>query len=152
MASIYEGTIAASTAKNFSETVWLSWTTRGNKLNRLPSTELLDLAISEGLKLDIDCQLVNCVHADTASLAIEKLKEEKSFGIYANSSIYKKNKLEGFVSDSDEWHYHNHQPITPEDYKEFVLEWIDRGASIIGGCCRTTTEHIKEIKKVVDQL
>ena len=67
MASIYEGIIAASTAKNFSNKVWLSWTTRGNKLNRLPSTELLDLAISEGLKLDIDCQLVNCVHADTAS-------------------------------------------------------------------------------------
>ena len=63
MASIYEGIIAASTAKNFSDTVWLSWTTRGNKLNRLPSTELLDLAISEGLKLDLDCQLVNCVHA-----------------------------------------------------------------------------------------
>jgi S-methylmethionine-dependent homocysteine/selenocysteine methylase len=152
MASIYEGTIAGSTAKNFSEKVWLSWTTRGNKLNRLPSTELLDLAISEGLKLDIDCQLVNCVHADTASLAIEKLKKEKSFGIYANSSVYKKNKLEGFISDSDEWHYHNHKPITPADYKDFVMEWIDNGASIIGGCCRTTTEHIKEIKKVVDQL
>ena len=151
MASIYEGIIAASTAKNFSDTVWLSWTTRGNKLNRLPSTELLDLAISEGLKLDVDCQLVNCVHADTASLAIEKLKQEKTFGIYANSSIYKKNKLEGFVSDSDEWHYHNHQPINHVEYREFVLEWINNGASVIGGCCRTTTEHIKEIKKLIDK-
>ncbi|MDC0891907.1 homocysteine S-methyltransferase family protein [Gammaproteobacteria bacterium] len=152
MASIYEGIIAASTAKNFSNKVWLSWTTRGNKLNRLPSTELLDLAISEGLKLDIDCQLVNCVHADTASLAIEKLKKEKNFGIYANSSIYKKNQLEGFVSDSDEWHYHNHQPIDHDDYKKFVAEWIDSGASVIGGCCRTTIDHIKEIKKIVDRL
>ncbi|MDB4242566.1 homocysteine S-methyltransferase family protein [Gammaproteobacteria bacterium] len=132
MASIYEGTVAAATAKKFSDTVWLSWTTRGNKLNRLPSTELLDLAISEGLKLDIDCQLVNCVHADTASLAIEKLKQEKSFGIYANSSIYKKNMLEGFVSDSDEWHHHNTQPIDHDEYKEFVAEWINSGASVIG--------------------
>ena len=151
MASIYEGIIAASTAKKFSDTVWLSWTTRGNKLNRLPSTELLDLAISEGLKLDVDCQLVNCVHADTASLAIAKLKQEKTFGIYANSSIYKKNKLEGFVSDSDEWHYHNHQPINHVEYREFVQEWINNGASVIGGCCRTTTEHIKEIKKLIDK-
>ena len=152
MSSIYEGTIAASTAKNYSDIVWLSWTTRGNKLNRLPSTELLDLAISEGLKLDIDCQLVNCVHADTASLAIDKLLKEKNFGIYANSSIYKKNKLEGFVSDSDEWHYHNHQPIKPDQYKDFVSEWITKGAIVVGGCCRTTTEHIKEIKKIVDNL
>ena len=152
MASIYEGIIAASTAKNFTDQVWLSWTTRGNKLNRLPSTELLDLAIDEGLKLNVDCQLVNCVHADTASMAIEKLKKEKSFGIYANSSIYKKNKLEGFVTDSDEWHYHNHQHINHLEYREFVSEWITKGASVIGGCCRTTTSHIKEIRKIVDAL
>lgn len=152
MASIYEGTIAASTAKSFTDRVWLSWTTRGNKLNRLPSTELLDDAIEKALNLDIECQLVNCVHADTASMAIEKLKKEKKFGIYANSSVYKKNPLEGFVSDADEWHYHNHKPIDHEEYKEFVFEWISSGAYVIGGCCRTTTSHIKEIKKIVDTL
>lgn len=152
MASIYEGTIAASTAKDFTDRVWLSWTTRGNKLNRLPSTELLDDAIEKALNLDIECQLVNCVHADTASMAIEKLKKEKKFGIYANSSVYKKNPLEGFVSDADEWHYHNHKPIDHEEYKEFVVEWISSGAYVIGGCCRTTTSHIKEIKKIVDTL
>jgi S-methylmethionine-dependent homocysteine/selenocysteine methylase len=85
-------------------------------------------------------------------MQIPQVWQLKSFGIYANSSTYKKNKLEGFVSDSDEWHYHNHKPITPVEYKDFVMEWIDNGASIIGGCCRTTTEHIKEIKKVVDRL
>ena len=61
-------------SKKFSDTVWLD--NHSNKFNRLPSTELLDLAISEGLKLDVDCQLVNCVHADTASMAIEKLKKK----------------------------------------------------------------------------
>ncbi|MDA0976122.1 MAG: homocysteine S-methyltransferase family protein, partial [Proteobacteria bacterium] len=151
MSSIYEGIVAASTAKNYSEKVWLSWTTRGNKLNRLPSTELLELAITEGLKLDIDCQLVNCVHADTATLAIEKLLKEKSFGIYANSSVYKKNKLEGFISDSEEWHHHNHKPINHIEYKKFVEDWIKQGASVIGGCCRTTTDHIKEIKKILNK-
>ena len=33
-------------------------------------------------------------------------------------------------------------------YKEFVVEWINNGASVIGGCCRTTIDHIKEIKKI----
>ena len=69
MSSIYEGTIAANTAKDYSKEVWLSWTTRGNKLNRLPSTELLHDAILKSIDLDIECQLVNCVHADTATLA-----------------------------------------------------------------------------------
>ncbi len=152
MASIYEGTIAATTAKDFSKKVWLSWTTRGNKLNRLPSTELLHDAILKSVDLDIDCQLVNCVHADTATLAITRLQKEKSFGIYANSSIYRKNELEGFISDSDEWHYHNHQHIDPDEYGIHVKEWIDKGASVVGGCCRTTTDHIKIIKNVVDNL
>ena len=89
--------IAGSVAKEFSKRVWLSWTTRGNKLNRLPSTELLEDALLKGNSLNIQCQLVNCVHADTASLAIDKFKDINNFGIYANSSVYKKNELEGFV-------------------------------------------------------
>ena len=152
MASIYEGIVASSVAKEFTDRVWLSWTTRGNKLNRLPSTELLEDALTKGNNLDIECQLVNCVHADTASLAIKKFKDVNNFGIYANSSIYKKNKLEGFVSDADEWHYHNHKPIDHIEYKNFVQEWINNGAYVIGGCCRTTTKHIKEIKKLVDKI
>ena len=152
MASIYEGIVSASTALEYSDRVWLSWTTRSNKINRLPSTELLTDAIKKAMDLELECQMVNCVHADTGSLAIEKLKGLKNFGIYANSSIYKKNKLEGFISDSDEWHYHNHQPIDHHHYNKFVGEWIEKGAFVIGGCCRTTTDHIKEIKKLVDSL
>ena len=78
MASIYEGIISSSTALNYSDRVWLSWTTRSNKLNRLPSTELLTDAIKKAMDLELECQLVNCVHADTGSLAIEKLKGLKN--------------------------------------------------------------------------
>ena len=55
------------------------------------------------------------------------------------------------VSDSDEWHYHNHKPINHIEYKNFVEDWINKGASVIGGCCRTTTDHIKEIKKILSK-
>ena len=123
-----------------------------SRYRRTPSTELLHDAILKSVDLDIECQLVNCVHADTATLAIDRLKKEKSFGIYANSSIYKKNKLEGFISDSDEWHYHNHKHIDHNEYGEYVIKWIEAGASIVGGCCRTTTDHIKVIRKIVDEL
>ena len=36
----------------------------------------------------------------------------------------KKNKLEGFVSDADEWHYHNHQPINHKEYKKNEYKYI----------------------------
>jgi len=31
-----------------------------------------------------------------------------------------------------------------------ILERINAGVSIIGGCCGTTPDHIRAIKKVVD--
>ena len=80
----------------------------------------------------------------TSDELIEKLKKEKSFGIYANSSIYKKNKLEGFVSDSDEWHYHNHQPISSVDYKDFVKDWINNGASVMADVAELPLNTLKK--------
>jgi 5-methyltetrahydrofolate--homocysteine methyltransferase len=41
---------------------------------------------------------------------------------------------------------------TPEDMASKVKELIDAGASIIGGCCGTTPEHIAAIRQVVDML
>ncbi|MFC1540899.1 homocysteine S-methyltransferase family protein [Candidatus Latescibacterota bacterium] len=41
---------------------------------------------------------------------------------------------------------------TPEEMAARVPELIEAGASIIGGCCGTTPEHITEIRKVIDTL
>ncbi|MCK4813776.1 MAG: homocysteine S-methyltransferase family protein [Candidatus Marinimicrobia bacterium] len=40
-------------------------------------------------------------------------------------------------------------PETPKDMSAFVPEILQAGACIIGGCCGTTPEHIKAIKKAV---
>ena len=45
-----------------------------------------------------------------------------------------------------------HYPETPQYMAGKVKDLISAGASIIGGCCGTTPEHIKAIKKVVDTL
>ncbi|MBW8003476.1 MAG: hypothetical protein FVQ80_15920 [Planctomycetes bacterium] len=41
-------------------------------------------------------------------------------------------------------------PESPEFFAEKTQELIDAGISIIGGCCGTTPEHIRAVKKVVD--
>ena len=38
--------------------------------------------------------------------------------------------------------------VTPADYAKAIQKMIDMGVSIIGGCCGTTPEHIKEVKKL----
>lgn len=42
-------------------------------------------------------------------------------------------------------------PQTPEEIAFFVPQLIEVGVKIIGGCCGTTPEHIKQIRKKVDQ-
>ena len=37
-------------------------------------------------------------------------------------------------------------------YGEQSKNWFENGATLIGGCCRTTPDHIKEIKHWADQL
>lgn len=41
-------------------------------------------------------------------------------------------------------------PFTPEQYKDAMKAIVDSGASIIGGCCGTTPEHIKLLAKYKD--
>ncbi len=41
-------------------------------------------------------------------------------------------------------------PETPEEMASFVNALINAGANIIGGCCGTTPEHIKALRKAVD--
>jgi len=40
-------------------------------------------------------------------------------------------------------------PETPEQMAGFVQELLDAGANIIGGCCGTTPEHIRQIAAIV---
>lgn len=42
-------------------------------------------------------------------------------------------------------------PDTPETISEFVKKLVDMQINIIGGCCGTTPEHIKVIRKIVDE-
>ena len=53
------------------------------------------------------------------------------------------------MSDSDEWHYHNHQPLLL--LTQGFCNGLINSASVIGGCCRTTTDS-KEIKRVVENF
>jgi len=42
--------------------------------------------------------------------------------------------------------------ISPEEMIDWVPQWIDAGAQIVGGCCGTNPEHLAEIAKAVHAL
>jgi 5-methyltetrahydrofolate--homocysteine methyltransferase len=45
-----------------------------------------------------------------------------------------------------------HYEIGPEEYSDEVLAFIGMGVSMIGGCCGTSPEYIREIKKKINRL
>ena len=147
MASIFEGDIAAKIATKHFDKVWLSWNTRGLDPLLIPSGENLSEAATELAKYYLDWQLVNCAHANLITKSLEILKScVPDIGVYANSSIHspRDKKLDSYTNIS-EVHYHHMVEITPEEYLNFAKEWISMGCKVIGGCCTTTSEHIKPV-------
>ncbi len=43
-------------------------------------------------------------------------------------------------------------PMGAEEFSKYAREIISCGANFIGGCCGTTPEHIKAVRKIVDAL
>lgn len=43
-------------------------------------------------------------------------------------------------------------PETPDFMAEKARELVDLGVAIIGGCCGTTPQHIRELRRIVDSL
>lgn len=41
--------------------------------------------------------------------------------------------------------------VSDEDFVSYVCKWRDAGASLIGGCCRTTPRTIKAISRVLSK-
>jgi len=149
MSSIREGIQAAMTAKQYADRVWLSWTTRGLNGEALPSGESLIDAVNAANELNIECQLINCLAMDLVTTQIDTLKLAGKFGVFANSCVLKNpiNDL-GESVDLDENHHANTVYVSPQEYALEAKKWIDKGAYVIGGCCSTGPEHIREISKL----
>jgi homocysteine S-methyltransferase len=147
MSSIYEADIAANIASTHFSKVWVSWTTRGLNPSILPSNEDLQTAAIAVSKYNLDCQLINCGHADLVTESLKILKTcVPDIGVYANSSVNSMEKETLKIFNSvDDVHHHHSIPITPSAYANFAKEWMSMGCKVIGGCCRTSPEHIRMI-------
>lgn len=56
--------------------------------------------------------------------------------VYPNSGEIYQAKTQRWIGDPD-----------PEDFAESAAEWVAAGASLVGGCCRTGPEHIRQVRR-----
>lgn len=79
---------------------------------------------------------INCTPPQYISSLIDEIKRnsKKPVVVYPNSG-------EEYDADTKSWHGHS----SSEGYGCSAKGWHKHGASLIGGCCRTSPEDIKEI-------
>jgi S-methylmethionine-dependent homocysteine/selenocysteine methylase len=111
---------------------FVSWEA-GRLLSGEPLREGLD-AVAEYSPAAL---LVNCLPPSAVAPALAELRRRpEAFGVYAN--------LGGPVAGGDGL---QREALTPEQFADHALDWVGRGARIVGGCCGTTPAHIAQIHR-----
>ena len=159
MSSSIEAKIALNAALETNTESWISWTLHGNRLNVLPSGETLENAFNELKAIEADAYLINCCGANFVTEGIKTLNNltDKPIGGYANSVLVRvskntkvKDATYSMEKNPEQAQRSLSKNIDEWDYSSEAKKWLKNGASIIGGCCSTTPNHIKEIKKITD--
>ena len=153
MSSSAEAIGALKACKDIGMEVWLGFTLHGVRKNTLPSGESLTEALTAVKNYDVDAFLINCCSANMTSEAMKIFANEvkKPFGGYANSEIVDYIELgDDALDNAEDLQRESRKPINADQYSESVKEWIKTGASIVGGCCRTTPKHIETIHQIIN--
>ena len=151
MAHSQEAEIALKSIQNSNSLKWLSWTLHGNRLNKLPSGEHIADAFDKTSNLLCDAYLINCCGANMVTESMKELKRltDKPFGGYANSEFINTIDDDSIEINAEEDHWNSAITIDEKTYTNEVAKWLEEGATIIAGCCRTRPSHIKDM---VDNL
>ncbi len=153
MSSSMEASGALSACAKADIEVWLGYTLQGIRKNILPSGENLIDAINKVKHFNISAYVINCSSANITTEAIKLLSNEidKPFGGYANSvNVSQIINGENEVDNAENMQVKHQQLINALDYSVIVKNWIDDGATIVGGCCGTSPEHIKKISDLIN--
>ncbi|MCP3028450.1 homocysteine S-methyltransferase [Halobacillus sp. A5] len=131
-----EAKVLASLLEKFADTyAWLSFTLKdGESIS--DGTPLRECAKIFNAHPQIAAAGVNCAPIDEAANAMRVLRRytDKPLIMYPNSG-------ETYDADTNSWH-------GQEDCVRFDRQseiWYEAGARLVGGCCRTTPDHIKAI-------
>jgi len=144
MSSGREAAAAAAAAQATGKPTWVSLCLAEDSSGRLLSGETLEEVV-EMLELKegglVQAVLFNCCQPEAIDAALPRLRgvlpAGVSMGAYANGFATVKSPG---ASDGKEYRDHS-----PEAYAAFCRQWVEKGASVVGGCCGIFPEHISAV-------
>mmetsp|Transcript_9493 Transcript_9493/g.15240 ORF Transcript_9493/g.15240 Transcript_9493/m.15240 type:complete len:172 (+) Transcript_9493:1-516(+) len=165
MASVREGTAAASAGVETGLPVWVSFTLSEEADCSLRSGEDISIAAEACRDINgVEAVLVNCSSIEATTNVIPKLREclppSIQVGGYANGMDSNSGGDSSSSSGSSSSKSTEVKPIEPqikdsyndcgpESYAEVAMDWIQDGATIVGGCCGIFPEHIAALNEKI---
>lgn len=124
--------------------VWLSISVDDRDGHKLRSGEPVARLAEILAEAPVAAVLANCSMPEAMGAAMEALKPlGLPFGAYANGF----SEISGLPLPHDHSApaYCARHDLTPERYTGFAMQWIDQGATIVGGCCEVGPAHIRHL-------
>ena len=144
--SIAEATAVLTAADQAGVRIMLGLTVADENGQLLRSGEQLSDALAAIDAFEPLAVVINCSRPEAVSQAIPILKESRfAFGAYANGFTAIDALEPGGVVDVLEARH----DLDPEQYAKFAAEWLDAGASVIGGCCEVGPDHIRALNTLL---
>ncbi|MEM7057427.1 MAG: homocysteine S-methyltransferase family protein [Pseudomonadota bacterium] len=143
MSTAAEGRAAAIAACESGKPTWVAWTLAEKPAEdgtaRLRSGETVAEAIAGIEGLPVAGIMLNCCPPEMMTLAMDDMAADgRPFGGYAN----------GFTPIPDEYVpgttvdlLGRRTDLGPDSYAQHTMDWVDAGATIVGGCCEVEPAH-----------
>ena len=144
MSSVAMADAASLGAQASGKSVWLSVSVDDQDGTRLRSGEpVADLA-EIVQRHDVAAVLANCSVPESIAAALGEFGGfGVPFGAYANGFTHIS---AGYLQDaSTVKELTARHDLTPERYADFAMDWVEIGATIVGGCCEVGPAHIAHL-------
>lgn len=122
--------------------LWISYTLDDFKFGSLRSGERVGDAVAAAIDLGAEAVLFNCSQSEAISaampLAAAAARGRAQLGGYANRFVA----AHADTGEANEQITAFRDDLDPPAYCQFVEGWVRDGASLVGGCCGMTPDHI----------
>ena len=102
-------------------------------VSNLPVTAILDM----------------CSPPEEITSVLPLLREEFDGPLGAYANIGYSQDPTARTDETIQWHRIEIGDNIPDQYAKITLDWIDKGAQIVGGCCAATPDHISAIRSLI---
>jgi len=154
MSSAAEAYAAAYAATQTGKPVWVSWTLHEDRSGQLRSGESITEAIAALADLPVSGLLCNCCAPESITAALPLLQASglSNIGGYANTfaSVPETWTLDG--DDETDGLLELRTDLDPFAYAHLAREWLEIGATVVGGCCGTRPAHIAELHNMINSF